>query len=163
MSERETGGPRRGTSTGAARLGAALAQLAAKHVQPGDPYPCGSCGLKEGTLPNMAGQTMIDAMRVLARIEGDAFGCHHGLHNGEPTRACARYVAALRAPFAELQAAIASVVVPPDDRPANDPVGVYVTAWAAQVDPDTAMDSYQLARAWERTGPHSIPGYGETS
>lgn len=155
---RETGGPRRGTSTGAARLGAAMARLAAKHVQPGDPDPCATCGLKEGTLPNMAGQTMIDAMRVLARIEGDSFGCHHGLNNGEPTRICARYLAAARGPRSELLEAIASVAVPPDDRPANDPVGVYVTAWAERIDPDRELNAYQLARAWERTGPHSIPG-----
>lgn len=148
--------PRCGTSTGAARLGAALADVATRHRRPGDPDPCGTCGLKKGTLPNMAGRTMIDAMHVLAGIDGDAFGCHHGMKEGEPTRPCAMWLAARRASRDELQAALGSVLIPLDDLPENDPVGVYVTTWADQHDPERKLDTYQLARLWERTGPHKI-------
>lgn len=151
------GNPRRGTSTGAARLGAALADLAEKHRQPGDPSPCATCGLKKGTLPNMAGQTMIDAMHVLVGNH-DAFCCHRGLTNDadEPTHICVNYLIATRASRDELLAAIKSVVIPPNDDPENDPVGQYVMKWAAEVDPDGKMDAYQLARLWEKTGPHNI-------
>jgi hypothetical protein len=148
--------PRRGTSTGAARLGAALADLAERHRRPGDPDPCSSCGLKKGTLANMAGQTMIDAMNVLAGIDGDVFGCHHGMKDREPTKACAGWLAARRASRDELLQAIGSVAIPNDDNPENDPVGVYVAAWAKQNDPEGKLDSYQLARLWEKTGPHEI-------
>jgi hypothetical protein len=110
--------PRRGTSTGAARLGAALADLAEKHRQPGDPDPCSSCGLKKGTLANMAGRTMIDAMNVLAGIDGDLFGCHHGMREGQPVKACINWhIAAERASRDELLAAIQTVRMPADDAP----------------------------------------------
>lgn len=148
--------PRRGTSTGAARLGAALADLVDKHRLPGDLDPCSTCGLKKGTLPNIAGQTMIDAMNVLAGTDGDAFGCHHGMDDGQPTRACVNWLIATRASRGEVLAAIQSVVIPPNDDPENDPVGTYVTKWAAEHDPERKLDSYQLARLWEKTGPHEI-------
>jgi hypothetical protein len=110
----------------------------------------------------MAGQTMIDAMNVLAQVDGDAFGCHHGLQEGEPTKPCINWlIAASRASRDELLAAIqsAAVAIPPNDDPENDPVGVYVTAWAAKHDPDATMNAYQLARLWDKTGPHQIEGY----
>jgi hypothetical protein len=110
----------------------------------------------------MAGQTMIDAMNVLAGVDGDAFGCHHGMESGEPTRPCAMWMAARRAPFHELKAAIGSVLIPPNDAAENDPVGQYVTKWAAEHDPDHKLDSYQLARLWEKTGPHDIGDWNAT-
>lgn len=105
----------------------------------------------------MAGQTMIDAMNVLAGVDGDAFGCHHGMTEGQPVKACINWqIAAERASRDELFAAIKSVIIPPDDEPENDPVGQYVAKWAAEVDPEQKLDSYQLARLWEKTGPHHI-------
>jgi hypothetical protein len=110
----------------------------------------------------MAGQTMIDAMNVVAGIDGDAFGCHHGMDDGQPTRPCINWLIATRASRNEVLAAIQSVVIPPNDDPENDPVGVYVTAWAQQHDPDRKLDSYQLARLWEKTGPHDIGEWNAT-
>jgi hypothetical protein len=103
----------------------------------------------------MAGQTMIDAMNVLAGVDGDAFGCHHGMEDGQPRKACINWqIAAERASRDELLAAIQTVAMPMDDAPENDPVGQYVAKWAAEVDPERKMDAYQLARVWEKTGPH---------
>lgn len=104
----------------------------------------------------MAGQTMLDAMNVLARIDGDAFGCHHGLSESEPTRPCINWLIATRASKDEVLAAIQSVVIPPNDDPENDPVGTYAIKWAAEHDPERKLDSYQLARLWEKTGPHNV-------
>jgi hypothetical protein len=133
--------------------------VADRHRRPDDTDPCASCGLKKGTLANMSGQTMIDAMNVLARVDGDAFGCHHGrTADGQPRRACAQWYIARRASKDEVLAAIQSVALPVDDAPENDPVGQYVAKWAAEVDPDGTMDAYQLARIWEKTGPHNIGG-----
>jgi hypothetical protein len=42
----------------------------------------------------MAGRTMLDAMNVLAGIDGDAFGCHHGMEDREPSRSCAGWLSA---------------------------------------------------------------------
>lgn len=104
----------------------------------------------------MSGQTMIDAMNVLAGIDGDAFGCHHGMKEGQPIKACAQWHIAQRASRNELGDAIKAVIIPPNDEPENDPVGQYVAKWAAEVDPEMKMDGYQLARMWEKTGPHNI-------
>lgn len=147
-----------GTSSLAAKLGAAMADLAEKYRRPDDPDPCLTCGLRKGTLANMNNRTMLDAMNVLLGLDGDCFGCHHGMDGDGPTRLCAQYVAARRASFDDLKAAFTGLL---DGNPEADQVAAYVTAWADQHDPDRKMDNYQLGRLWEKTGPHDgMPHHG---
>jgi hypothetical protein len=151
LAEREEIRRTGGTSGLAAKLGGAMADLAERHVQDGDPDPCLTCGLKRGTLANMNNGTMMDAMNVLLGLDGDAFGCHHGLVDGEPSKPCARWLAAKRATFDELKAALVGLL---DDRAKVDHVAEYVAAWLDRHDPGRSLDNYKLGRLWEKTGPH---------
>ena len=148
---------RGGPSAHGAMLGKALARIADAGAEvirrSGNcpPEPCRCCAFREGTMPNMAAQTVSDALSCL--LTDSEFGCHHGLdESGEPTRRCAGYIRATFAPFDQMKAAIgdanqemASIV-----DGVLDPVRADYQAWLETADPENALDDYQRAALWER-------------
>jgi hypothetical protein len=90
------------------------------------------------------------ALNCVLDVDRDDFACHHGMADGWPTKLCAGYLAARSAPWEtvksimfDLQAELASMGGPDEVRTAYD-------AWWSTVDPDRALDVYQLARLFER-------------
>ncbi len=155
MSGTEGGGPDRPARHGAA-LGRALAKIAeAGRAASPEPLPpmCATCGLREGTMPNISAGTGIMALNCVLGIEKDAFACHHGMSDGEPTRLCAGYLAARAAPFEIVRAIMADLSTEIDGFAGPDTIRADFDAWWAGVDPERTMDWYALARLFEKREP----------
>jgi hypothetical protein len=136
-------------------LGDALAMIAAagrKNLPEGTVIPdtCLTCAFREGALPNRMGGTVKEALDCVLLIDGDRFACHQGMKDGEPKRICAGYLAAILAPFSFVKEVIASAHKDLDafDDLAPDPVRDDYVRWLLKLDPDGAMDVYQIARAY---------------
>jgi hypothetical protein len=136
-----------------ASLGAVLADLAeaGRAADPTVPEPCGTCAFRRGSMPNQMAGTGIVALNTILGIDTDDFACHHGMEDGEPTRLCAGYIAALLAPFSVTKEALIKLGSRLDDSSGPDEVRAAFDAWLAEVDPDGKMDVYQLGRAYART------------
>lgn len=125
-------------------LGQALADVAKAG---GIGETCATCAFREDCMTNTMAATLSEALGCL--ISGEPFGCHHGMVDGQPTKACAGMEAARRAPFPIVQAALEAARVRMAALPAIDPVRASFDAWAAENDPDDSMDDYQRARRWK--------------
>lgn len=142
-------------STIGARVGQALAELeAAGRAASAEPIPeaCLTCAFRPGTLPNQQNATVLDAYRCAVGADPAFFACHHGMKDGEPTRSCAGYVAALSAPFdavKEISARMAADIQ--TMREADpDPIREAFDQWIATVDPSGKMNDYVRARLYAR-------------
>lgn len=137
-------------------LGKALAAIAdaGYEAKPGQPERCLTCAFRAGSMPNQTAGTLMMAMECLLRIDSDDFACHHGMKDGEPTRFCAGYQAAIAAPFQLTRNLLVEAMrqieklVPG----APDEVRIAFDAWLKEVDPDQGMDVYQAARAYAKHG-----------
>jgi hypothetical protein len=142
-------------TTYGAVLGDALALIAAagrKDMPDGMTIPdtCLTCAFREGSLPNRMAGTGKQAMDCLLGVDRDRFACHHGMKDGEPTRLCAGYLAAVIAPFSFVKEVLRSAydnLGSIDDR-MPDPVRDDYVRWLSEVDPDGKMDVYQIARLY---------------
>lgn len=79
--------------------------------------------------------------------------------DGNPQKICVGYMAARLAPFSgvkKIMAALQADLVAHGD-PESDEVRESFDAWLTETDPDSKMDVYQVARAYERRGKASAP------
>jgi hypothetical protein len=136
-------------------LGRALALMAAfgrKDAGFEIPEGCATCAFREGCMTNMTAGTLKIALDCVLGIDPDRFACHHGMKEGEPTKLCTGYVAAILAPFSlvkEVMTAINADMKAMGDGP--DEVRAEFDAWLAKADPEGKIDDvYQLARMYER-------------
>jgi len=123
------------------------------------PEPCITCAFRRGTLPNMTAGTGLTALNCVIGIDKSEFACHHGMKDGEPTKLCAGYAAALLAPFKdarEILAAMHQQLSRLDEQEKTvgyvDEVRADFDAWYERTDPDGKLDVYQLARAYAGRG-----------
>lgn len=130
-------------------LGEALAAMVAAG---GDPGPmCATCAFRPGTIPNQSAGTGRLALNCALGIDQSPFACHHGMEDGQPTKLCAGYVAALAAPqdvksrlLRELLHGIQDLNGAPDE------VERAFDEWLARIDPNREKDVYELARLYLR-------------
>ena len=130
-----------------AALGSALADLVDRGSPEGAAM-CATCAFRKGTAPNQTAGTVLTALHCVLGTNPDPFGCHHGMIHGQPTRLCAGYEAARRAPFAAVRGALGAVKEALAEREGqSDQVRADFDAWASQIDPGGKLDVYQIARA----------------
>lgn len=137
-----------------AALGRALAEIADRGREVEDEGErCLTCAFRPGTLPNQCAGTLKIALDCLAVMDPSSrFACHHGLQpDGEPTRRCAGYEAAIHAPRSFVTQRIVEAFLQLEVGWGNAPdqVRAEFDAWWDQVDPDRKLDVFQLARAYE--------------
>lgn len=137
-------------------LGEALADIAkaGRSGIPDFPEMCATCAFRPGCMTNQMGGTQKAALDVLMGIDGDAFACHHGMKEGEPTKICAGYLAAMNAPRSVAQSAIETAKARMDAATGPDEIRAAFDEWIAKVDPNNQMDDYQRGRLWLRDFPH---------
>lgn len=132
-------------------LGEALADLA-KAGAVGDPsllnVMCAGCAFRPGAMANQMAATLKDALDCL--LSDEDFCCHHGMKDGQPTKLCAGYFAAKRAPFPVFQAALVTVAARLDTAEGPDEVRAAFDAWVVQVDPEGKLNDYQRSRLLRR-------------
>jgi hypothetical protein len=136
------------TSARPSRHGKLLGEVLAKFAELGRrksdaPLPdcCMTCAFRPGSMPNMTAETGLDAFNCVLGVDSAPFACHHGMKDGEPTRDCAGYAAALLVPFEDLKAVVESE---------PDIVRAEFDAWLTSVDPESELDVYGAARAYAR-------------
>lgn len=153
-------GPDRPSRHGAI-LGAALSQLAEAGARAvGDdvwPLACATCAFRPGTVPNQSAGTGLIAFKCAIGVDPDPFGCHHGLHDGSPTKPCAGFVAARLAPYGLVKEVSERVARAVTECAGPDQIRAAYDAWLADADPNGEMDVYQIARAWLRDHPQASP------
>lgn len=76
----------------------ALAEAGRKH-SPELPPMCATCAFDPNSMTNKMAGTLITAMNCVLGIDTDRFACHHGMDDGQPTKLCAGYIAAVLAPW----------------------------------------------------------------
>ena len=131
---------------------ALMADLGRRDAPMPIPDSCLTCAFREGTLPNMTAGTGKVALDCVLGIDRDRFACHHGLKEGQPSKLCAGYVAALLAPFSqvrEILEAFHDELKAIDEAP--DAVREAFDAWLAGADPERQMDVYQAAREYAKS------------
>jgi len=133
-------------------LGEALAAMerAGRAAGPALPDMCATCAFREGCMTNQMAATGSQALNCVLGVDPDEFACHHGMKEGQPVRYCAGYVAARRAPFPVIKAALSIAMGKLAAASGSDEVREAFDAWLAEVDPDNRMDDYQRARLYER-------------
>ena len=131
-------------------MGEMLANLADAGAALGLAERCATCAFRRGTLANMSAGTGLTAWKCAIGVDPDPFACHHGMKDGQPTRECAGYEAARRAPFDRAREAGERLLRVMRAAEGDDEERAAFDVWAARIDPDFAMDVYQLGRAWER-------------
>lgn len=137
-------------------LGQALALIAdlGRKDFPGELAPmCATCAFREGSVPNESCGTGMLAFNCTIGIDKDRFACHHGMKNGEPSRICAGYAAAVIAPWSSVQKVLVWLkeqvdALPKSEAGARDEVRERYDQWLAGVDPDGKMSVYEIARAY---------------
>lgn len=108
-------------------------------------------------MTNQMAATGLQALNCVLGIDTDRFACHHGMIDGEPTKLCAGYVAALLAPFEATQVALEWLREALGSTSGPDEVRAEFDAWITQVDPQHLMDDYQRGRAFLRARPLGTP------
>jgi hypothetical protein len=139
-------------------LGAALARIEAEGRRFGPDLPdcCATCAFRPGCMTNMMAATGLTALNVLLGIDGEAFACHHGMKDGQPTKLCAGYAAAKLAPFEFVMAEIAAMHDELGAPPSHDAIRAEFDAWIARVDPDGMLDDYARGRLFLRDRPFTV-------
>lgn len=110
----------------------------------------------------MMAATGKDALNCAIGVDQSEFGCHHGLRDGEPTKPCAGWVAARRAPFELMKSTLRTMRARLVKLPEQDRVRADFDAWVASFDPDWRMDNYQWARAYARRDSDGSDETGDT-
>lgn len=116
------------------------------------PEPCLTRAFREGSMPNQTAGTGKVALACVLRIDTDRFACHHGMKDGEPTKLCAGWIAAMLAPFSEVKeilAAFADEMSALGDAP--DEVRLAFDVWLNHTDPGRRLDVYQAAREYAKS------------
>jgi len=127
----------------------ALAEAGRKHA-PELPPMCATCAFDHNSMTNKMAGTLIAAMNCVLGIDTDRFACHHGMENGQPTKLCAGYIAAVLAPWDYTVEVMAVVSKELNDMAGQDDIRKEFDAWIAEVDPNGQMDDYTRGRAWLR-------------
>lgn len=111
---------------------------------------CPTCAFREGCMTNQMAATGSEALKCLTGEDEADFCCHYGMKNGQPSRLCAGFVAAQRAPFDVFKNTLRTL----SDRltllPAHDAERAAFDAWAAIHDPDGTMDDYERSRRYSK-------------
>jgi hypothetical protein len=139
-------------STHGAILGEALSDLA-KAGSVGDQLldlMCATCAFREGCMTNQMAATGMTALNCVLGIDPEEFACHHGMKNGEPTKLCAGYLAARRAPKPIVQAALQTVMARLRTKPDEDEIRTAFDEWVSVADPENTLDNYARARLYTR-------------
>ena len=143
-------------------LGEALSKIAAagRAYSPTElPDACLTCAFREGCMTNQMAATGMVALNCVIGIDPDRFACHHGMKDGEPSKLCVGYVAAILAPFSFTKEVLCELADKLNTQCGPDEVRAEFDAWLSETDPDGKMDDYQLARAYAATPPiHSHHG-----
>lgn len=134
-------------------LGRVLAIWAQKGALPSDRRPCGGCAFRHGAIANRLAPTVGEALDCTVGTDPAGFGCHKGLVDGEPTQACAGWLAAQRYVEAnfdqsreDLRINGETIAMVGDDRP--DPIRADFEIFLDRVDPERRLDDYSLAALW---------------
>jgi hypothetical protein len=117
------------------------------------PESCLTCAFSPGTMPNISAGTGMVAFNCVVGINEDDFACHHGMKEGEPTKLCAGYLAALLVPFDLMKQAMFNLneeLNAMDTSP--DELRIAFDAWRATIDPEMKLDVYQLGREYAKRG-----------
>lgn len=141
--------------------GAALGRLLARMVEAGGGAEmCATCAFREGSMPNLMAATGLLAMHCAIGTDPAPFGCHHGMQNELPTRNCAGWKAAQKAPFELWKTELPRVLA--DVRGGGeDAVRAEFDHWWPTVDPRGELDVHQLGRAWARRDSDGSPKGGD--
>ncbi len=139
-------------------LGSALAlieKLGRRDAPMVIPDCCLTCAFREGSLPNMSAGTGIIALNCAIHIDRDRFSCHHGMKDGEPTKICAGYAAAMFAPWSSVIVVLEALQKEIDKFSPGDDDGLRTAfdAWAVALDPKKRQDVYAMARMFAKSGP----------
>lgn len=130
---------------------ALMADLGRRDAPMPIPEQCLTCAFREGTAPNMSAGTGIMALNCVLRIDPDRFACHHGMKDGEPSKLCSGYIAAMLAPFSEVKEILTAFheeLAGIENEPDN--VREAFDAWLNRADPERRMDVYQAAREYAK-------------
>lgn len=141
-------------STHGALVGQAIASMASagRRVDPAIPEECATCAFRAGTMTNQMASTVLDALQCAIGADPAVFACHHGMNGCEPTRVCAGWLAAQKAPYAEVRQIAELLHHALDARVAGgpDPIRDAFDAWLSTVDPHGVMNDHQRARIYAR-------------
>lgn len=131
-------------------LGDALALLAiaGRKDAPELPECCLTCAFRQGCMTNQMAATGKTALDCVLGIDPDRFACHHGMKEGQPSKLCVGYIAAILAPWAFTKEVLAAVKRDLDAMDGPDEVRAAFDAWHDEANPERKMDDYQLARAY---------------
>lgn len=100
-------------------------------------------------MTNQMAATGKTALDCVLGIDPDRFACHHGMKDGEPSKLCVGYIAAILAPRSFTNEVLRAVKADLDAMPEGpDEIRAAFDVWHNEVDPDRKMDDYQLARAY---------------
>src|SRR5262249_37877034 len=118
------------------------------------PEMCLTCAFREGCMTNKMAATGIVALNCVLGVDKDAFACHHGMRDGQPSRLCAGYLAAKHVPSSAAKELLSDIYQTLVTQGGPDTEREAFNAWLDEVDPHRVMDDYQLARlyAHERGG-----------
>ena len=116
------------------------------------PEPCLTCAFRKGSMPNQTAGTGVAALNCVLRIDTDRFACHHGIKNGEPSKLCAGYIAAMLAPFSKVQDILTAFYeeLKSFNDATPDEVRAAFDRWLARADPERRLDVYEAARAYAK-------------
>lgn len=111
---------------------------------------CATCAFRPETMTNQMAATTLTAYKCAIGADPNPFGCHHGMKDGEPVKACAGWLVSQLADFDKVREIAEQVAKQLDARAldAPDPIREAFDAWIAEVDPDGTMDDYQRGRAY---------------
>lgn len=110
---------------------------------------CATCAFRPGTMTNQMASTVLVAFKCAIGTDPSPFGCHHGMVDGEPQKACAGWVASQLADFDVVKAITEQMKARLDALPKDaDPIRDAFDAWIAEVDPTGALNDYQRGRLY---------------
>jgi hypothetical protein len=143
-------------------LGEYLAQMAesATGFLPED--CCATCAFRRGCMTNQMASTGLVAFKCAMGVDPDAFACHHGMKDGEPTKICAGWLAAQAAEWDDIKNFSEQLTASLGAIPNPDPIRTAFDAWIERVDPAGTLNDYQRGRLYLRHyGTSAYPGDGE--
>lgn len=160
LAEQHRIGKRDGPSQHGAYVGQALVALAeaGRAADPAcDREMCATCAFRPDCMTNQMAATGLVAIKCAIGADPDPFGCHHALKDGTPTRLCAGYYAAQRAPFEAMKAIMFELTEKLGSMSGPDAVRAAFDEWVAGVDPDGKLDDYARGRLYLRARKTTTP------
>jgi hypothetical protein len=136
-------------------LGEGLAAMAAagREAKPDLPEMCATCAFRPGCMTNRMASTGKVALDCVMGIDPEQFACHHGMKDGEPTKLCVGYAAAIAAPFETKKTILFDIATRLSAMPVRDEVRERFDAWVAEIDPEDKLDDYARGRSYLRSFP----------